>query len=92
MIHYTCESYRPVRHGEEHDLIEIDGPKAAARVFAGRCARKLYGRRGAVATVRLDHWHEIERYHTYEAFVGRRTADGGVSGHNEWFTVYVEDR
>jgi hypothetical protein len=92
MIHYTCESYRPVRHGDEHDYIEIDGPKAAARVFAARFARKRYGRRGAVATVRLDHWHESERYHTFEAFVGRRTDDGGVSGRNEWFTVYVEER
>lgn len=81
-----------MRHGDEHDYIEVNGPKAAATVFAARFARKRYGPQGAVGAVRLDHWHESGRCSTFEAFVGRRTADGGVSGRNEWFTVYVEER
>jgi hypothetical protein len=70
----------------------VNQTEGRSRGVPATLRQEHYGRRGAVGAVRLDHWHERGRYSTLEAFVGRRTADGGVSGRNEWFTVYVEGR
>lgn len=52
----------------------------AARVLA----RRQFGRRGVVATLRLDSHATDGSAHTYEAFIGRRNLDGSVSGRNVW--------
>ena len=66
----------------------VTAPSAsdAARIFAGRMARKEYGRRGYVRSMRLNSWAENGQSHTFEAFIGRDVGNA-CSGRNEW--VYV---
>jgi hypothetical protein len=63
-----------------------------ARDAANILARRMYGRRGTVCTLRLDSWSETSS--TWEAFIGRsptaaeaRKSGNGVTGHNVW--IYV---
>lgn len=89
MATYTCDNFKSVRTGEEHSYILIENGKDAARVFAQRLARKQYGKRGTVAAVRMDCYAENGSYANYEVFIGRSNDERGVTGHNEYLTVYV---
>ena len=92
-IWYTCKPHRRVWDGEDY-LAGGDMPTTvasaldAARIFAWRTARKRYGRRGRVATVHIDSWHQSRRYANFEAFIGYAD-NGGVTGRNEHFTVHM---
>jgi len=94
MIKYTCEKMRPIKIGTWQKIgdreINVCNIADAAQVFAQRIATNLYGRRGAVSTVRVDCWTADGRCTNFEAFVGLRTRDrGGVAGRNVRFTVYT---
>lgn len=63
-----------------------------ARDAADILARRMYGKRGTVVTLRLDSWSQATS--TWEAFIGRspttrerRKYGNGVSGNNVW--IYV---
>jgi hypothetical protein len=83
MTTYTCEGFRPVA--------AYDASEAAA-IFAERLARRQYGKRGYMRTMRLDHWTQDGSLHAFEAFIGY-TVDkqGTTSGHNEWLHVRREE-
>lgn len=90
MSTYTCENMRPVRDGDDPNdfLGPVDSMDSAARVFAGRIARKMYGRRGQVRALRRDGWTEDGRVVHYEAFLGKPAREsGGTVGANERFIV-----
>ena len=70
-----------------HRRITAEDAEAAARVFAGREARREYGRRAYVRVLRLDNWTENGRSHTFEAFIGRDVAQNQCSGRNVWIHV-----
>jgi hypothetical protein len=91
MTTYTCDNFKPIRYGDECGQIIIETAKDAARVFAARYARKMFGKRGTATAIRADSWTQDGRIHNFQAFVGRHTSNGGVSGRNEYFTVYVHD-
>lgn len=81
MSTYTCESHRPVA---AQDMRE------AAEIFAGRKARKAYGRGGYARTCSLESWSRDD--HTvgeYNAFIGYRTGRNETTGRNVRFTVYA---
>jgi len=61
----------------------------AAEIFAGRAARRRYGRNAYCRTLRLDSWTQDGRQHNYQAFIGRsvRGAPGTTSGCDEWLCV-----
>ena len=78
---YYCDGFRPVVCDGETDI-------DPAEIFAGRAARREYGRGGRVAALRLDSWTPDGRFATYEAFIGRRASDGnGTVGHNIWIVI-----
>ncbi|NCB05191.1 MAG: hypothetical protein EOM69_06675 [Clostridia bacterium] len=65
-----------------------------ARQAAEILARRMYGKRGVVGTLRLDSHAADGSSHTYEAFVGvgptqveRRRGANGITGRNIW--IYV---
>ncbi len=65
--------------------------ESPARDAANILARRMYGKRGTVVTLRLDSWSEDGKAHTWEAFIGReptaserRKYGPGVTGHNVW--------
>jgi hypothetical protein len=78
---FTCDGFRPV---------QADSAAEAARIFAGRQARRDYGRRGYCRTMRLDCWTEDGRSHTFEAFIGYSVDRATTSGRNVW--LYVGQR
>jgi hypothetical protein len=62
-----------------------------ARSAAEILARRIYGKRGVVGTLRLDSWTADGSSHTYEAFLGvgptqaaRRRGANGITGRNVW--------
>lgn len=70
---------------------DTDNP---ARAGAEILARRMYGRRGAVGTLRLDSHAADGSGHLYEAFIGcgptqseRRRGANGLTGRNVW--IYV---
>jgi len=82
---YRCESMRPIRQSDEVPTVN-----AAAAVFAGRLARRAYGRRGYARTVRPDSWAPDGSSHTFEVFIGTDGPQHGETvGHNEWLHVSV---
>jgi len=62
----------------------------AARAFASLFARREYGKRGTVVTLREDLHREDGRWFQFNAFVGHSTATGGYKGRNILFSVTVE--
>ena len=81
----------PLRQGAEVDGRYIESAKDAAKVFAGRYARRQYGKRGICHHVRLDTYVENGRSANYEAFIGVPDRQGGgITGQNIWLTVTVE--
>ena len=87
MARYVCGGFRAV---------EADGPTDAAQVFAGRLARRRYGRSGIVGTLRRDSWTEDGASVTFESFIGHPAERGGsmsrgdIVGSNEWLHVSLE--
>ena len=72
--------------GDVRVAIDSDHP---ARDAANILARREFGRRGTVVTLRLDSWSKTSS--TWEAFIGRsptaaeaRKYGNGVTGHNVW--------
>lgn len=61
----------------------------AAKVFAHREARRIYGKRGFCHHVRLDLRTERGNWFLYEAFIGV-PVHGGCTGKNIRFTVTEE--
>jgi hypothetical protein len=80
-IRYTSPGHRSVR---------ADSASEAAAIFGAREARRAYGRRGYVRTMRLDCWTENGSSHTFEAFIGYDVGGGTTSGRNVW--IYVDAR
>ena len=96
MRSYICRPYQRVWQGKEYrvgtdpyETIWIENVRQAALVFAWRMAFKRYGRRAAVAANRVDCWSTDGRYVNFECFVGYRCENGGITGSNQHFTVYV---
>lgn len=71
----------------DHRPVTATGPTEAARVFASRTARKMYGRRGYVRAMRCDCWTQDGRIHHFQVFIGRDVAPNECSGGN--VMVYV---
>lgn len=69
--------------------VQAGSAREAAEIFAGRQARRDYGRNGFCRTMRLDSWTENGKSHTFEAFIGRPVPGerGTTSGHNVWLYV-----
>ena len=82
---YICEHFQNIRHNRE-DVDDIDD---AAGIFAGRMARRDYGRSGLVAHCNREGWSEDFTSVHYSAFVGFTGEPGQISfcGHNVHFTV-----
>lgn len=72
----------------DHRAVMAGSAREAAQIFAGRQARRDYGKRGYCRNLRLDCWTENGRSHTFEAFVGYNVEQGTCSGHNVW--IYVD--
>jgi hypothetical protein len=81
MTRYTCDGFRAVRTESATD---------AAYVFAGRLARRLYGRRGVVGSLRYDSGTRDGDMAVFSPFLGT-CDDNGIVGKNEWMHVYRED-
>ncbi len=81
-----CDGFRPLVSATLGD---------AAATFAGRLARREFGRAGFVRTLRLSSWAEGGNSATYDVFIGRplygltRNAcdRGTTTGHNVTLTV-----
>lgn len=82
---------KPLRDGQDTKDGYVASPKDAAKVFAERWARRIYGKRGYCHHVRLDHYNETGRYQSFEAFIGVPAWGGGTSGRNITLTVTVEE-
>lgn len=81
MPKYFCDGFRAV---------DAESNADAAGIFADRLARKHYGRRGDVRTLRKDSWTQDSSRITYQAFVGRTNRQGVTAGHNVFLTVVRE--
>ena len=79
MKKYTCSDTRP---------IICEDQSSAASIAAGRIARRIFGKSARVGALRCDSWASDGSSATYEAFVGRKCADG-ITGKNVWFTLYA---
>lgn len=75
---WRCNDFRPVR---------AESASEAARCFADRLARRVWGKRGYMRTIRLDCWAENGRSYTFESFIGYSSGQGETTGRNEW--IYV---
>ncbi len=80
MVTFQCDGFHPV---------EAESATAAARVFAGRLARRRYSNKGYCTTVRLDHSTENGLSHQFEAFIGKY-GPGESGGLSVW--LYVTER
>lgn len=82
-----------VKHtGTGGDIRVMSDSEHPARDAANILARRMYGKRGTVVTLRLDSWSKTSS--TWEAFIGRsptaaeaRKYGDGVTGRNVW--IYV---
>ena len=68
--------------------------ESPARDAANILARRMYGKRGTVVTLRLDSWSEDGKSATWETFIGRaptaadvRKYGNGVTGRNIWLYI-----
>lgn len=78
---FSSPGFRPVY---------ADSMRDAADAFAGREARKLYGKAGGVRTLMQQGHSRDGKMAEWEAFIGVRRGDGFV-GKNFWFSVYCEE-
>jgi hypothetical protein len=68
--------------------VRAHSAEEAANVFAERKARKAYGRRGYVRTLRMDSWAQSGTSATFEAFIGHDGSEPRTTvGHNVWISV-----
>jgi hypothetical protein len=83
---------KTIKHTGEGNPIRVSADdNDPAHTAAAILARRMYGARGTVATLRLDSWAKDGSAHTYEAFIGRsptaaerRRGANGVTGRNVW--------
>jgi len=77
---YHCRRMRP---------ITTDGSATdAAEEFAGRMARREFGRRtGTVGALTPGAYSRDGRVHEFSAFIGRRTGRNEITGHNVHLTI-----
>ena len=80
MNKYTTSGFRPVR---------AETMKEAAEIFAGRAARKAFGKKGYVRICNLESYSQDNTLGEYNAFIGYRTGQGETTGVNERFTVLL---
>jgi hypothetical protein len=69
--------------------VVTDDMREAAMTFAGRIARRNYGRRGVVRVLRQDCTNQDCTLAEYEAFVGLTDRQNQTTGHNIRFTVHA---
>lgn len=79
----------PLFSSSGHRAVTAEGATSAADIFAGREARRAYGRRGYCRVLRLDCWTQDGLSHTFQAFIGRDVpgSQGTTSGRDVWITV-----
>lgn len=70
-------------------VVGADDMREAAMVFAGRLARKSFGRRADVRVLRQDCTSFDYRMAEYEAFIGL-TSGNETTGRNVRFTVWID--
>ena len=81
-IRYSCEGFRSV-------IKDIDEDFNAVAHFAAIAARRDYGRRGTVETIRLDSW--CRQCARYEAFIGAYDRETrSTTGRNIWLMIERE--
>jgi hypothetical protein len=68
--------------------VEAGSAPEAAEIFARRQARRDYGKRGYVRTMRHDCQTENGMSHTFQAFIGYNVERTLCSGRNIW--IYVD--
>lgn len=78
MTRYTCSGFHAVKTESATD---------AANIFAGRLARRMYGRQGVVGILRYDSGTRNGEMSVFETFIGTHV-DGGIAGTNQWIHVY----
>lgn len=86
---YHSDGFRSIRQSDA-----VRSAEDAARVFAGRQARREYGRTGHVRTLRADSWTRDGSSATFEAFIGR--PGSGIDrnttvGRNVWLHVDIRE-
>lgn len=86
---FHCDGFRPIKQDAEIGFSIIETAQDAARVFADRWAKRLYGKKGYCHHVRLDCYAADGRYSNFEAFVGHDCGDGCCSGRNVQLSVVV---
>jgi len=92
MTRYTSGKARPVHTGDKYDNGRIvENADDAAKVMAGREARRIYGKRGFCHHVRRDCWRADGSSITYEAFIGVPWQNTGCSGKNIWLAVNINE-
>jgi hypothetical protein len=74
--------------------VKAESMSEAAEIFAGRIARKKYGKTGYSRTCNLESWSEDQTLGEYNAFIGYTPAgkhnQGTTVGGNIRFSVYSE--
>lgn len=68
--------------------VEAEGIREAAAIFAGRMARRKFGKRGVALTPKMGAYDPKLRFAEFDAFVGYR-AGSGIDGINLHFTVSI---
>jgi hypothetical protein len=81
MNKYSCTGHRNV---------SADWMSEAAEIFAGREARRKYGRSGYCRTCTQQAWRQDGGMAEYSAFIGYSTGRNETTGNNINFTVYNE--
>lgn len=70
--------------------VKAESMNEAAEIFAGRMARKAYGRGGYCRTCTKTSWAQDGSLGEFSAFIGYNTSIRETTGHNINFTVYAE--
>jgi hypothetical protein len=67
--------------------VQAASMKEAAQIFAGRQARKEFGKSATVRTLNVNAHATDNSFAEYQAFIGRSTGIHETTGHNFSFTV-----
>lgn len=76
---FTCNGFQPVT---------AEGFDQAAEIFAGRMARREFGRSSRVGALRRDGTRVDGGMAEFDAFIGRRTGQNQTTGRNVRFSVF----